>query len=323
MMDGEKRIAMMETVTIHPTLTTPMVLYRFQLGDHLGSAVVELTEDGDVINYEEFHPYGSTAWWLWDSATDVSQARYRYTGMERDEETGLQVHGVRYYAPWLGRWTSRDPIGLKAGINRFAYCGGSPTGRSDLSGHADTQPDWDAQSKAHYSYGGYSVDVAPDDSIKVQKGDWLSKYSAAIYHGDTGHNGEFYRQGKDKGLIQIAPEERDHIKEGETIYWKPPSQGVDALFPESQGAPASRPEQATDLRQLASQPWSVEGTSRLLSLTPDGRAALAYIKAHPNVGIYQSGSVPGTDASGNRVELRAWTWDKNGTDTGNVMSAPT
>jgi len=50
----------------------------------------------------------------------VSLKRYRYTGKERDEETGLNHHGARYYAPWLGRWTSCDPIGIKDGLN--AYC---------------------------------------------------------------------------------------------------------------------------------------------------------------------------------------------------------
>jgi RHS repeat-associated protein len=36
--------------------------------------------------------------------------RYRYTGKERDEESGLYYHGARFYISWLGRWTSYDPI---------------------------------------------------------------------------------------------------------------------------------------------------------------------------------------------------------------------
>src|SRR5690606_1332046 len=56
-----------------------------------------------------------------DSQIDVPAKRYRYTGMERDEETGLGYHTARYYAPWLGRWTASDPIGLGGGLNRFAY----------------------------------------------------------------------------------------------------------------------------------------------------------------------------------------------------------
>jgi hypothetical protein len=45
------------------------------------------------------------------SQTETSK-RYRYTGKERDEESGLYYHGARYYAPWLGRWTAIDPLQL-------------------------------------------------------------------------------------------------------------------------------------------------------------------------------------------------------------------
>ena len=55
---------------------------------------------------------------------------------ERDEETGLALHGARYYAAWLGRWTAADPIGLGDGVNRFAYCGGAPVRLTDRSGKA-------------------------------------------------------------------------------------------------------------------------------------------------------------------------------------------
>ncbi len=84
-------------------------------------------------DYEEYHPYGSTAWWAGASGL-VSQKRYRFTGMERDEETGLQCHGVRYYATWLGRWVSADPIGLGDGVNRYCYCHGGPQAGVDISG---------------------------------------------------------------------------------------------------------------------------------------------------------------------------------------------
>ena len=42
---------------------------------------------------------------------EVSGKRYRYTGKERDEETGLYYHGARQYAAWLGRWTRADQAG--------------------------------------------------------------------------------------------------------------------------------------------------------------------------------------------------------------------
>jgi RHS repeat-associated protein len=97
-----------------------------------------------VLNYEEYHPYGTTSWWASNGSTDVSQKRYRYTGMERDDETGLQRHGVRGYVPWLGRWDRPDPIGLKGGPNRFAYVRNRPTTLHDQTGHVDPEFGWKA-----------------------------------------------------------------------------------------------------------------------------------------------------------------------------------
>jgi RHS repeat-associated protein len=68
------------------------------------------------------------------SASEVSARRYRYTGKERDEETGLDYFGARYYAPWLGRWTTADPLGLQAGVNLYLYARGSPIVMVDPNG---------------------------------------------------------------------------------------------------------------------------------------------------------------------------------------------
>ena len=61
--------------------------------------------------------------------------RYRYTGKERDEETGFSYHGARYCAPWLGRWVSCDPIGIKGGINLYQYAKDTPVNLSDPTGN--------------------------------------------------------------------------------------------------------------------------------------------------------------------------------------------
>lgn len=134
--DGARREAIVETKTVDllAPATVGRRLHRHQLDDHLGTACIELDEAGDVISYEEFHPYGSTAFHSVRAGEEVPRKRYRHSGMERDEETGLQYHSARYYAPWLGRWTSCDPAGLADGTNRYAYCKGSPIQRVDPSG---------------------------------------------------------------------------------------------------------------------------------------------------------------------------------------------
>ncbi len=100
----------------------------YQLHNHLGSAILELdgTNDAKVISYEEYHPFGTTAYQAKNSAIKSAAKRYRYTGKERDEENGLYYHGARYYASWLGRWCSPDPEGTLDSHNLYVYANSNP-----------------------------------------------------------------------------------------------------------------------------------------------------------------------------------------------------
>nr|WP_236038299.1 toxin TcdB middle/N-terminal domain-containing protein [Ktedonobacter robiniae] len=135
-MDDKQRIALVETRTIDLASNdpAPQQLIRYQYGNHLGSVSLELDDAGQIISYEEYTPYGSTAYQAGRNAAEVSLKRYRYTGMERDEESGLNYHSARYYAPWLGRWVSADPSGLKGGINLYGYANSNLTRYTDKSG---------------------------------------------------------------------------------------------------------------------------------------------------------------------------------------------
>ena len=137
-LDGTQRIAQTERRTVGDDGTAEL-LVRFQLGNHLGSACLELDADGTVISYEEYHPYGSTSYQAVDPAARAAAKRYRFTGMERDEATGLQYHSARYYAPWLGRWTSADPAGLVDGPNLYRYSRSNPVGFADPSGMSSAE----------------------------------------------------------------------------------------------------------------------------------------------------------------------------------------
>ena len=95
--------------------------------------MLELDQRAQVITYEEYYPYGSTSYQAVRSRTETPK-RYRYTGKERDTETGLSYHGARYYAPWLARWTSCDPAGLTDGTNLYAYGRDNPVVYRDPRG---------------------------------------------------------------------------------------------------------------------------------------------------------------------------------------------
>ncbi len=114
---------------------------RYRHGDLIGSASLETGQAGDQLAYEEYHPFGTSAYRAFRPGAIVSLKRYRFAGKERDDETGLQWFGVRCYAPWLGRWTMPDPAGFKDGANLYAYCRNNPVGWVDPDGRQSARTD--------------------------------------------------------------------------------------------------------------------------------------------------------------------------------------
>ena len=131
-MDDEQRIALVEIQT-QGIDASPKPLIRYQFGNHLGSASVELDEQAKIISYEEYYPYGSTSYQAVGNQTETPK-RYRYTGKERDEESGFYYHGARYYASWLGRWASVDPSELGSKSSVYSYVQDNPLFFKDPSG---------------------------------------------------------------------------------------------------------------------------------------------------------------------------------------------
>ncbi|MDQ1637294.1 MAG: hypothetical protein QOF62_633 [Pyrinomonadaceae bacterium] len=132
-MDDKSRIAMIETRTQGKD-DAPARLVRYQFGNHLGSACIETDDTARVISYEEFHPFGTTSYQAVDADIKAAAKRYRYTEKERDEESGLEYHGARYYVPWLGRWLSADLIGVEDGLNLYRYANNNVLKYKDLTG---------------------------------------------------------------------------------------------------------------------------------------------------------------------------------------------
>ena len=156
-MDDKQRIALVETKIItNPDDESPAQLIRFQFGNHLGSASLELDDKANVISYEEYYPYGSTSYHAVDKSIKATAKRYRYTGKERDEETGLYYHGARYYVPWLGRWISPDPAGFTDSISLYVYVAANPSNLHDPTGHEGKK-----------TFGGLTI--SPESKISAQQ----------------------------------------------------------------------------------------------------------------------------------------------------------
>jgi len=131
-MDNQSRIALVRAGNAFADDGAREVPVKYYLGDYLGSNNVviggENVNENNFVNREEYTPYGET------SFGSFARKRYRFTGKEYDEESGLYYYGARYYTPWLGRWVSCDPAGAADHLNLYLFTKTNPIRYTDQSG---------------------------------------------------------------------------------------------------------------------------------------------------------------------------------------------
>jgi len=111
--------------------------------DHLGSPVVVTGFDGRVVSKQKYFPFGE------EYGGGGGTLTHRFTGHERDPESGLDYMMARYYSAASGRFMSVDPGGDTDLLdpqswNRYTYVRNNPIGRRDPDGRA-AQDDKNAQ----------------------------------------------------------------------------------------------------------------------------------------------------------------------------------
>jgi RHS repeat-associated protein len=120
---------------------------KWMVTDHLGSTRMVIDEAGSLagIKRHDFAPFGEelgAVVGIRSASIGYSSdsARQKFTGYERDDESGLDFAQSRYYANVQGRFTSPDPL-LASGLvtepqswNRYIYVGNRPTVITDPTG---------------------------------------------------------------------------------------------------------------------------------------------------------------------------------------------
>ena len=105
--------------------------------DHLNAPTkVTRPTDNAVIWRWDHDPYGNGTPNQDPDGNGLQLAmNLRFGGQYFDQETGLISNGFRdCYDPTTGRYCQSDPIGLRGGINTYAYVGGNPISYTDPSG---------------------------------------------------------------------------------------------------------------------------------------------------------------------------------------------
>ena len=78
------------------------------LNDHLGSVDVVLDEQGNVVEWRDYLPYGQERYV--HEELNVPDTAQGFTGKELDDETGLNYYMARYYDSEIGRFIQPDPL---------------------------------------------------------------------------------------------------------------------------------------------------------------------------------------------------------------------
>ncbi|MBK7708694.1 MAG: RHS domain-containing protein [Acidobacteria bacterium] len=97
---------------------------RYFIADHLGSTNALTDSSGNVTSSATYDSFGN--------ATGNLATRYKFTGREYDDFTGLHYYRARWYDGNLGRFISEDPIGFAGGdVNLYGYVGNGPVNSTD------------------------------------------------------------------------------------------------------------------------------------------------------------------------------------------------
>ncbi len=93
-------------------------------------------QSGNPRQYLLYLPFGET---LIDQKAGGYDSRYKYTGKETDENTGLNYYGARYYNSSISMFYGVDPLAeMRPGHTPYNYVQNSPINRIDPDGALDT-----------------------------------------------------------------------------------------------------------------------------------------------------------------------------------------
>ena len=121
---------------------TPITQYLTT--DILDSPRVISDQNGQIVSRRDFMPFGEDILGIGGRNStigyDVDDVSQKFTGYERDDESGLDYAQARYLSNQQGRFTSPDPLMASASVyspqtfNRYIYVSNNPLNSTDPTG---------------------------------------------------------------------------------------------------------------------------------------------------------------------------------------------
>jgi RHS repeat-associated protein len=108
----------------------------FPCFDANGNVTEYIDATGAIKAHYAFDAFGNTISQSGDMASTFS---HRFSTKYADDETGLYYYGYRYYAPELGRWVNRDPIGEDGSKDIYGFVANDSIDYFDILGNIKKQ----------------------------------------------------------------------------------------------------------------------------------------------------------------------------------------
>jgi RHS repeat-associated protein len=155
--------------------TWAQVVVEYYHLDAVGNVRAVTDEAGNVVERHDYLPFGeecTTGACAANPGLGAGQPR-KFTGKERDQETGLDYFGARYYGSKIGRFSTVDPVYTwrenlvdPQRWNRYAYARNNPLryvdpdGRAVMLAHAAGAPKKPGPNAGALAWIAYTIDVA-------------------------------------------------------------------------------------------------------------------------------------------------------------------
>lgn len=159
-------------------VSTGDVYYYFS--DHLGSADTVTSASGTIEEQSDYYPFGGEV-----VVFGSDPNTYKFTGKQRDTETGNDYFGARYYSSSFGRFLTVDKIITTPArlsdpqrLNLYDYSRSNPLSYIDVNGEdIDLVNDTDAGRKAtlaDLTKGMTSTEAANIGVRQYKNGNWVT-----------------------------------------------------------------------------------------------------------------------------------------------------